>query len=72
MTEQARDLDWPLANAPSLALIFLCLMGALCNLTEKTRFGSCINALAYWSSVTHSKIKKLNFTVFEEASDLVS
>ena len=72
MTEQARDFDWPLANAPSLALIFLCLMGALCNLTEKTRFGSCIKALAYWSSVTHSKIKKLNFTVFEEASDLVS
>ena len=72
ITEQANDFDCPLAKAPSVALIFRCLIGALCNLTEKTRFGSCISALAYWSSVTHNNIKKLNFTVFVEDSDLVS
>lgn len=72
ITEQAKDFDCPLAKAPSVALIFRCLIGALCNLTEKTRFGSCISALAYWSSVTHNNIKKLNFTVFVEDSDFVS
>ena len=56
----------------SVVLIFRCLIGALCNFTAKTRLGSCINAFAYWSSVTQSNIKKLNFTVLMEASDLVS
>ena len=72
MTEQASDLDWPFKVEVSVALIFLCLIGARCNFTANTKFGSCIKALAYWSSVTHNNIKKLNFTVLMEDSDLVS
>ena len=72
ITEHAKDLDCPFMVVLSVVLIFRCLIGARCNFTAKTRLGSCINAFAYWSSVTQSNIKKLNFTVLMEASDLVS
>ncbi len=59
-------------SACQLTFGFLCLIGARCTLTLKTRLGSCIRAFAYWSSVTQSRIRKLSFTVLKEDSVLVS
>ena len=47
-------------------------MGALCILTLKTRLGSCMRALAYWSSVTQSSTRKLSLIVLTDDSVFVS
>ena len=47
-------------------------MGALCILTLKTRLGSCMRALAYWSSVTQSRTRKLSLIVLTDDSVFVS
>ncbi len=69
-TAEARHLEF--ASDSHCVDGFLCLMGALCTRTLNTRLGSCIKALPYWSSVMHSRIKKLSFTVFRDDSVLVS
>ena len=47
-------------------------MGALCILTLNTRLGSCMSALAYWSSVTQSRTRKLSLIVLTDDSLFVS
>lgn len=71
ITEHANDLDCAFV-ASHEDWGFLCRMGARCSLTLNTKLGSFINALAYWSSVMQISIRKLNFTVWCEESDLVS
>ena len=69
ITEHASDLDCAFVAS---GCGFLCLIGARWSLTLNTRFGSFINALAYWSSVIQIRIRKLSFTVWWDESDLVS
>ena len=71
ITEHASDLDWAFVES-QVDCGFLCLIGARWSLTLKTRFGSFIKALAYWSSVMHIRIRKLSLTVWWDESDLVS
>ena len=72
ITAHANDLEVLLLVSAACPLVFLCLIGVLLNLTLKTRLGSCMRALAYWSSVTHIRIRKLNLTVDKLDSVLVS
>ena len=71
ITEHASDLDWAFVESQD-DCGFLCLIGARWSFTLNTRFGSFIKAFAYWSSVMHIRIRKLNLTVWWDESDLVS